>query len=133
MTFLLDTSALLAHFRGEPGAIRVQELFENSENSFLIASISITEFSRRMFELGAAEKDITEALEAYVRLLSDVVAVDRVIARSAFILGRQSRARLPLADALIAACAQSRGAILVHRDPHFEALPSDHLAMEVLA
>jgi predicted nucleic acid-binding protein len=37
-----------------------------------------------------------------------------------------------LADALIAATAQSLAAVLVHRDPHFEALPPATLTLQKL-
>lgn len=132
MKYLLDTSALLAHYREEAGADRVQELFDAPENSILLASISITEFSRRMAELGAPEQDIGSAVFGYGRLFAEVVSIDFDISKSAFQLGLRASSRLPLADALIAASAASRQAVLVHRDPHFQSLPSDLLAQEKL-
>jgi predicted nucleic acid-binding protein len=132
MIYLLDTSALLAHYRGESGSHRVQELFDGAENSILIASISITEFSRRMVDLGALEHDIDEAILAYVRLFAEVVAIDHRIAKAAFQLGQPASSRLPLADSLIAAAAASHKAVLVHRDPHFQALAKDLLLQEKL-
>jgi predicted nucleic acid-binding protein len=62
----------------------------------------------------------------------DVVAVDRAIALHAFTLGRKASKRLPLADALIAATAANREAVLVHRDPHFDTLPAEVLRQEKL-
>jgi len=47
MIYLLDTSALLAHYRDEEGAPKVQALFEDEDASIAIASITLTEFSRR--------------------------------------------------------------------------------------
>jgi len=132
MIYLLDTSALLAHYRGESGAQRVQELFDGAENSIFIASISITEFSRRMVDLGASEHDIDAALLSYGRLFADVVTIDRHIAKAAFQLGQCSSSRLPLADSLIAASAASRKATLVHRDPHFQSLAKNLLLQEML-
>jgi predicted nucleic acid-binding protein len=132
MIYLLDTSALLAHYRGESGAQRVQELFDGVENSILIASISITEFSRRMVDLGALEHDIDAALSWYGRLFAEVVTIDHHIAKAAFQLGQRASSRLPLADSLIAASASSRKAVLVHRDPHFQALAEELLLQEKL-
>jgi predicted nucleic acid-binding protein len=132
VTYLLDTSALLAHYRGEAGAPRVQALFEDPTQTIIIASITITEFSRRMIELGAAEEDVAGALSDYERMMAAVVAVDRAIALRAFALGWKASKRLPLADALIAAAAASREAMLVHRDPHFDALPPEALRQEKL-
>jgi predicted nucleic acid-binding protein len=132
MTYLLDTSALLAHYRGETGAPRVQELFEDPDKTIIIASITIAEFSRCMIELGAAEADIEGALSDYERMMAAVIAVDRTIALHAFALGRKASKRLPLADALIAATAANREAVLLHRDPHFDALPAEDLRQEKL-
>jgi predicted nucleic acid-binding protein len=132
MIYLLDTSALLAHYRGELGAQRVQELFDGDGISILIASISITEFSRRMVDLGAFEHEIDVVTMAYGRLFSEVVTIDRHIAKAAFLLGQRASSRLPLADSLIAASAASRKATLVHRDPHFQSIDKNLLLQEKL-
>jgi predicted nucleic acid-binding protein len=132
LIYLLDTSALLAHYRNEAGALKVQALFEDKEASISIASITITEFSRRMNALGAAPEDVLAALDNYGRMFTAVVPVDERIARQAFLLGLEAESRIPLADALIAATAQSLAAVLVHRDPHFEALPPATLTLQKL-
>ena len=59
MAHLLDTSALLAHYRDEAGADRVQELFDAEGELILICSLSLPEFSRRLRELGAKQAAIT--------------------------------------------------------------------------
>ena len=56
---LLDTSALLAHYRGEPGAARVQELLEDEEVEITISSVSVTELARRIADLGADTAALT--------------------------------------------------------------------------
>lgn len=127
MNYLLDTSALLAHYRGESGASRVQEMFDDLEKRIFIASITITEFSRRMAELGASGHDIDAAIFGYGRMFAQVVSIDEAIALAAFQLGQRAASRIPLADALIAASAASQKAVLVHRDPHFQSLPTDFL------
>lgn len=132
MIYLLDTSALLAHYRDEAGAPEVQALFEDKDASISIASITITEFSRRMNALGAAPEDVLAALDHYSRMFTAVVPVDERIARQAFLLGLEAESHIPLADALIAATAQSLAAVLVHRDPHFEALPPAALTLQKL-
>jgi predicted nucleic acid-binding protein len=132
MIYLLDISALLAHYRSESGAQRVQELFDGDENSILIASISITEFSRRMVDLGAIEHEIDAAMMAYGRLFAEVVTIDHHIAKAAFQLGQRASSRLPMVDSLIAASAASRNAMLIHRDPHFQSLAENLLLQEKL-
>ncbi len=50
--------------------------------------------------------------------------VDALVARAAFVIGCRSVRRLPLVDALIAAVAQVKQAVLVHRDEHMRAIPA---------
>jgi predicted nucleic acid-binding protein len=116
--FLLDTSALIAHNRQEPGWKRVQALFEETDSEILVASVSLTEFARRLRELGATEDEARRTVEDYLELLDEVVPVDEGVAFTAFRIGCAVEKRLPLADALIAAAAHERGAFLVHRDQH---------------
>jgi predicted nucleic acid-binding protein len=119
--YLLDTSALLAHFRREPGWARVQSLFEEENTEILVASVSLTELARRLREVGATIDEARQTVQDYQDLMSEVVAVDgriALMALMAFDLGCETPERLPLADALIAAAARERGACLVHRDRH---------------
>ncbi|MFY9823728.1 MAG: PIN domain-containing protein [Thermoanaerobaculia bacterium] len=123
--FLLDTSALLAHSRQEQGYARVQALFEEDDSEILAASVSITEFARRLHELGATVDEAGLKVEEYLELLDEVVPVDERVAFTAFKIGCATEKRLPLADALIAAAARERGACLVHRDQHMAPIPAD--------
>lgn len=52
MRYLLDTSALLAHYRQESGWETVQALFEDDMAELIIAAITLTEFGRRLRDLG---------------------------------------------------------------------------------
>lgn len=52
---------------------------------------------------------------------------------AAFDMGRRTPARLPLVDALIAAAAQSRDAVLLHRDPNFTTIPKAQVKQRMLA
>lgn len=127
MRFLLDTSALIAHNRQEPGWSRVQALFEEIGSEVLAASVSITEFARRLRELGASEEEARRTVEDYLELLDEVVPIDGRVAFAAFDIGCAVVERLPLADALIAAAARERGARLVHRDRHMQRIPASLL------
>jgi predicted nucleic acid-binding protein len=133
MRYLLDTSALLAHYRQESGSDEVQALFEADEAELMVASITLTEFGRRLHDLGAADKEVEGVLSAYEFLLTDVVPVDIAVARAAFVIGCRTPRRLPLADALIAAAAQTRNAVLVHRDEHMRSIPAKLLRQKELA
>jgi predicted nucleic acid-binding protein len=125
LRFLLDTSALLAHSRQEPGWTQVQALFEGEDSEILAASVSLTEFARRLRELGATAEEARRTVEDYLELLDEVVSVDRGVAFAAFEIGCSLPKRLPLADALIAAAARERSARLVHRDQHMASIPAD--------
>ncbi|MEA2561691.1 MAG: hypothetical protein QOH06_3195 [Acidobacteriota bacterium] len=127
MRFLLDTSALIAHNRQEPGWARVQALLEESGSEVLAASVSLTEFARRLRDLGASDEEARRTVEDYRELLDEIVAIDDRVAFTAFDIGCALVERLPLADALIAAAARERGACLVHRDRHMAPIPSSLL------
>lgn len=127
MRHLFDTSALLAHFRNEPGGAAVQALFEREDVVPLVSSITIAEFARRMRDLGADEPSIKEVLEFYVSMMDETVSVDASIAWESDRLQRATPTRLPLADALIAACATANKAVLVHRDAPMRSIPSDQV------
>jgi predicted nucleic acid-binding protein len=123
MRYLLDTSVLLAHHRQEAGWEEVQALFQADGVELLAASVSLTELGRRIRELGANEDEVADILSSYQLLLTEVVAVDVSVARAAFVIGCHTPQRLPLIDALIAAAAQAKDAVLVHRDDRMRAIP----------
>ena len=127
MRYLLDTSALLAHHRQEGGWEAVQAILEADETEVVIACISLTEFGRRLSDLGAPEEVVQETLANYRLLCTDVAPVDAATALAAFVIGCRTPRRLPMVNALIAAVAQVRDAALVHRDEHMRAIPSDLL------
>lgn len=123
-SFLLDTSALLAHFRQEEGYQRVHGLLQEKSAEIFICALSIAEFARRLRELGAPQEEAKDAALAYADLADRVLSVDTATAIRAFELSTTASARIPLADSLIAAAAQISDAILIHRDAHFSAIPS---------
>jgi predicted nucleic acid-binding protein len=127
VTLLLDTSALLLHFFKSPGGEGIQELISDGANEILVASVSIAEFSRRLVSTGYEPMEARSAALSYARLAERVMPIDTASAIRAFELGVASRARIPLVDALIAACASIGNATLVHRDDHFLAIPAELL------
>lgn len=133
MRYLLDTSALLTHYRQERGWEAIQGLFEDREADIIIASPSLAEFARRLRDLGAEDTEIYEVLDNYRLLVIGVVAIDAPVALAAYAVGRQTTDRLPLIDALIAAAAHVNEAILVHRDKHMAAIPGEVLQQLSLA
>lgn len=132
MTHLLDTSALLAHYLAEPGAARVQSLFEDDTVLAGTSVLALFEFDLRMHQLGLDDSARTAELNRYRALLDEVVNVDEAVRNEAVRLRTSASTRVASMDALIAGSAAVRGATLVHRDPHFAAIPERLLKQEVL-
>ncbi len=128
--YLLDTSALLAHFRKEPGWEKVKAIFDEPGALIFVASVTVAEFARRLVSLGFASESALEAISTYRLLMNEVIAIDEAIGISAFEIGIATSERIPLVDALVAAAARAKEATLVHRDKHLAAIPS-HFATQL--
>jgi len=132
MTHLLDTSALLAHYLAEPGAARVQALFEDETVLAGTSVLVLFEFDMRLHQLGMDDPARAVQLNGYRALLHEVVNVDEAVRSKAVGLRISASARVASVDVLIAASASLRNATLVHRDPHFAAIPAQWLKQEFL-
>ena len=117
--FLLDTSALLALRDDEPGAERVASLLRDKSVQCHAC------FMTRMEVLYRVWKDENElagklALQQCLALpLEWVEASDELLLQAAEL---KARFAISVVDAWIAAAAMGQGAILVHKDPEFNAL-----------
>ncbi len=118
MTYLLDTSALMAHVLSEPGWETVDRLLQDHSRDVAISVITWLEFNVLTRAIAPEIGDAEEVLALYRELLAEAIPVSRGIAEAALALRLLSPQRLPTADALIAATAEAQGATLVHRDPH---------------
>lgn len=125
--YLLDTSAVLILLGDEPGAGRVEEILRSEE--VLLPFVVLVE----AYNLTLGTASVAEAKRRHA-LLKALPAWILWEADEAVVLGAakfKAAHRLPLADALVAAFAAVRGATLVHRDRHFDALAGE-LPMERL-
>lgn len=122
--WLLDTSALLALRDNEAGAERVADLLRQAIDA---QSMVLACFMSRMEVLYRVWKDENERqarlADAQLQSLPIrwVAASDPLLEQAAAIKACHA---LSVADAWIAAAAQQEGAVLVHRDPEFRAIPS---------
>lgn len=91
---------------------------EHEEDALLICSVSLAELARRLRDLGASPGEAWTLISDYVQAADEVVPVDQEVAHESYRLSVSATTRLPLADALIAAAACIRQAVLVHRDNH---------------
>jgi predicted nucleic acid-binding protein len=132
MTHLLDKSALLAHYLAESGCNRVQQLFEDETRLVGTSILVFFEFELRLRQLGLSASEISAKLVRYRALFSEVVNVDEEVRQAALQVRMEATARIAAMDTLIAATASVRNATLVHRDPHFLAIPATLLKQEIL-
>jgi hypothetical protein len=69
--YLFDTSAVLAHHRQERIYEMAQAMFEVDEAEIIMASVSLTEFGRRLRDLGAPESVVHDTLVSYQLLCAE--------------------------------------------------------------
>lgn len=116
--YLLDTSAVLTLIEDEPGADRVEELLR-TRVVLLPFVAGLETYYITLQERGADEADrrlfLLRQLQArWLDAVNDTVLVTA---------GRfKAHHQLSFADCLVAAFAAEAGAILVHKDPEYDAL-----------
>ncbi|HEX4963790.1 MAG TPA: PIN domain-containing protein [Thermoanaerobaculia bacterium] len=125
--YVLDTSALFALIEEEDGAERVEAIMR-SENAILpwLVLLEVHYITRQ--ERGPGEAD-----RRYALLKQSPCEVLWQIDETTLLVASRFKAahRLSFADAVIAAFAFRRDAVLVHKDPEYEAL-ADHVTLEAL-
>lgn len=124
--FLLDTSALLTLRDDEPGADRVEALLRGPEGSCFACFMTRMEILYRVWK-DEGELPGKLALQQCLALsLTWVECSDELLRRAAEVKALNA---LSLADAWIAAAAIESDAVLVHKDPEFEALALEQEAL----
>jgi predicted nucleic acid-binding protein len=121
LNFLFDTTALVAHALREPGAEKIQSLIADEDHDLYLSALSLFELAGVLKRNGSPDL-IPVCWEAYQQI-AEVIPVDATLAQSAWNLRSETGKRLPIADAVIAATALSRSAVLVHRDEHLARIP----------
>ncbi len=129
---LLDSSAWLAHLFAEPGVEQINSLFDDIKNEVNISVLSIPEVYGRIKAIGR-EAHWAEVWDVYGALFTKIIPVDEAVAHHAVTLRAATPERLPTIDGLIAATAVVHKLTLVHRDPHFDTIPSNLLTQIQLA
>ena len=127
MTHLLDTSAILAHFLGEPGGEIVSTLLSGGDAVVGLAAPSWAELERRLRDLIPDQKEADRIWRHYTQSLCGMLPLDQSAVLAAIRIRRCALTRLPLIDALIAGTATAHGLILVHRDLHMDSIPENEI------
>ena len=93
MSYLLDSSAWLAHLFAEPGVEEVNHLFADPRNGVSISVLSIPEVFTRLKALGRQEQ-WPEVWDAYAAIFTKILPVTEAIAQgdSAAIINQRSTA-----------------------------------------
>jgi len=125
--YVLDTSALLTLIEDESGAERVEHLLTH-EQVLLPYLVLLETYYVTQQERGQGEADRRYAL---IRHLSATILWEMDEPTLIGAARLKTVHHLSLADALIAAFAIQRRAILVHKDPEFESL-ADQVTLEAL-
>lgn len=123
MIYVLDAFALLAYFKNEPGAARVQHLLVEAAQTgqdLLMSVVNLGEVvykTTRQFNLERAKETLSKIRQHPITL----VDVDEELALDAAALKGTYRISYP--DCIAAALAQRLGATLVTGDDGFRQVP----------
>jgi predicted nucleic acid-binding protein len=116
--YLLDTSALLTFIEDEPGSDRVEEVLKGA-SILLPWPVLMETYYITLQEKGRAEADRRYALLRQLR--AEILwTMDEPILLTAARL--KAEHHVSLADAVLAAFAIRNNAVLIHKDPEFDAL-----------
>ncbi len=122
---VLDTSALLAMFFGEPGMEQMRDLFHKASEADRPIFISAINWAEVLYKIerkhGNAGLETARQFERTTPL--EAVPVDRELAESAALL--KNSHKLGLADAFAAALAKQKKAELVTADQEFKAVEKE--------
>lgn len=122
---VLDASALLALFFDEPGAEKMEHLFQTASEADRPVFISAVNWAEVLYKMerkhGKAGYETARQFERTTPL--EAVSVDRELAESAALL--KNEYKMGLADAFAAALAKSKKAELVTADHEFKALEKE--------
>jgi|AP95_1055475.scaffolds.fasta_scaffold223791_2 predicted nucleic acid-binding protein len=132
LTHMLDTSALLAHYFGEPGAEQVSQLWSHRTNRIAVCALTLPELRTALEHVVSDTEEVARAFHLYIDDLTVTVPATRSVAELAIELRKVAAERLPLVDSIIAACAKEVSAVLVHRDPHLATIPQHAVRQLVL-
>ncbi len=116
--YVLDTSAIFCLQDDAPGADKVEKILEGSNRVYASFMTYMEYLYIAMMRLGEVE-----AREAYLKLTMLPIEIIESNEELRFMAAKlKASYNISLADAWVAATAEKLGAILVHRDPEFDAL-----------
>ena len=122
---VLDSFALIAYFRDEPGAVAVENLLLTAAKKDIPLHMTDVNYAEAKYSI--VKKDGVQSWEEAAKVLQglpiDFHSTNRLMADSA--ADFKSRFKISLADAFAAALAKENKAELVTGDPEFKALEGE--------
>jgi predicted nucleic acid-binding protein len=128
ITHLLDTSALLAHYRKQSGWKEVNRLLADEALAPAVCVVSIAELGVLLRQLGLPEGARAQTLRDYLAIMTTALPVTESVASTALDIRLGSPVWLPTTDALVVAMAREERAVLVHRNQRMADLARDVVA-----
>ncbi len=130
-TYILDSSAWLIHIFKEPGADQITRLFKDEDNRVAVSALSLVEVYTRLKSV-KREKEFAKLTEFYSYLFHSFIPATEAVVMQAVEIRRATTSRVPSIDAIIAATTSLEGAVLLHRDAHFLAIPDALLQQQMV-
>jgi hypothetical protein len=123
---LFDTSAVLVHFREEPGW-EILEQFLAAREAWVAAGTWL-ELAIILDRMGVGPKPAGY----YRQAVAGTVDISMEVVDAAIAIRQASPKRVPAMNSLIAGAAKVRGFRLIHRDQHLAQIPQEVLAQTLL-
>jgi len=124
-SIVLDSFALLAFLKKEPGSAEIVELFGRAANDEVELAASVVNLAEVWYQLARTQSEqVADAKVAeLIHLGLQIVDADWPLARQA--AQYKARGGISLADCFAAALAKIRDTALVTGDPEFETLKKE--------
>ena len=111
MRYLLDSTVLIDHGHGRPGAVELLDSLFSEPNDLYVCDVVVTE------ALSGGSDDERKVIQALIRVLEYVSTHPDAAVHAADVRRGRKTSPRSLADALIAAVAWSLDATVVTRNP----------------
>lgn len=124
-SIVLDSFALLAFLKKEPGSAEIVELFDRAANDEVELAASVVNLAEVWYQLARTQSEqvADEKMVELIHLGLQIVDADWPLARQA--AQYKARGGISLADCFAAALAKIRDTALVTGDPEFETLKKE--------
>ena len=121
--YIIDSSAWIEYLEGTKQGLAVKEIIENTANEIYTPAIIVAEVLSKSLRSG--DKKIYENAEKTIEQIPRIIEIDYRLAKRAAEIHAHERKKqkdFGLADAFLAASAESIEAKILTGDPHFKGM-----------